>query len=132
MTIVTSGAITDTWNISIYTHIMNINTTGCIPPNKIPSMTIVTSGAIRFLIYIHIDINTTGCIPPNKIPSMTIVTFGAIRFLIYIHIDINTTGCIPPNKISSMTIVPFWAITDTWNVSIYIHIRDINTTAPHL
>ena len=31
-----------------------------------------------------------------------------------------------------MTIVAFGAITDTRNVSIYIHIMDINTTAPHL
>ena len=35
-TIVTFGAITDTGNVSIYIHIMDINTIGCIPPNKIP------------------------------------------------------------------------------------------------
>ena len=31
-----------------------------------------------------------------------------------------------------MTIVAFGATTDIWNVSIYIHIMDINTSAPHL
>ena len=36
MTIVAFGVITDTWNVSIYIHIMDINTTGCIPPNPIP------------------------------------------------------------------------------------------------
>ena len=41
-------------------------------------------------------------------------------------------GCIPPSKIIKMTIIEFVAITDTWNISIYIHIMDINTTAPHL
>ena len=41
------------------------------------------------------------------------------------------TGCIPPNKIPQTTLVS-GAITDAWNVSIYIYIMDINTTAPHL
>ena len=41
----------------------------------------------------------------------------------------NHLGYIPPNK---MTIVAFRAkTTDTWNISIYIHIIDINITAPH-
>ena len=30
-----------------------------------------------------------------------------------------------------MTIVEFGAITDTGNVSVYIHMTDINTIAPH-
>ena len=72
--IVTFGAITDTWTISIYIHIMDINTTGCILPNKIPQTNIVAFGAItdawNVSIYIHImDIITTGYIPPNKIPQ---------------------------------------------------------------
>ena len=33
--IVFFGAITDTWNVSVYIHILDISTTGCIPPNKI-------------------------------------------------------------------------------------------------
>ena len=40
-------------------------------------------------------------------------------------------GCIPPNKTPQTTIVAFGAITDIWNVSIYIHIMNINTTALH-
>ena len=31
-----------------------------------------------------------------------------------------------------MTIVAFGAIIDTWSVSIYINIMDINTNTPHL
>ena len=31
-----------------------------------------------------------------------------------------------------MIIVAFGTITDTGNISIYIHIMDINTTAPHI
>ena len=60
---------------------MDINTTGCIPPNKIPLTTTVGFGAITdawyVSIYIHVmDVNTTRCIPPNKIPLTTIVAFG--------------------------------------------------------
>ena len=40
-------------------------------------------------------------------------------------------GCIPPNKTPQTTIVAFGAITDIWNVSIYMHIMNINTTALH-
>ena len=73
MTIVAFEAITGTGNFSVNTHIMDINTTGCIPPNKIPLMTIVAFRAItgtgNVSIYIHIvNINTTGCLPGNKIP----------------------------------------------------------------
>ena len=52
---------------------------------------------------------------------------------ITIHIMyINTTGCIPLNKIPKTMIVACGAITDIWNVSVYIHIMDKNTTARHL
>ena len=40
----------------------------------------------------------------------------------------SSVECIPLNKIQYTTVVAFWAITDTWNVSLYIHIMDINTT----
>ena len=63
MTIVAFGAISDTWNISIYIHIIDIYTTGGIPPSKISYNTIVAFGAItdtgNLSIYIHIIDKTT-------------------------------------------------------------------------
>ena len=40
------GAITNTEKVAVYTHIMDINTTWCIPPNKSTQATIVAFGAI--------------------------------------------------------------------------------------
>ena len=39
--------------------------------------------------------------------------------------DINI-GCIPASKIPKIIIVAFGAITETGNISIYMHIMDIN------
>ena len=44
----------------------------------------------------------------------------------YAHLLGTPTGCIPPNTIPRTTVVVFGAITDTGNISIYIHIMDIN------
>ena len=38
--------------------------------------------------------------------------------------NMSLDGCIPPNKTPQSTVVAFGAMTDTWNVSIYVHIMD--------
>ena len=35
-----------------------------------------------------------------------------------------------PTKITCSGIIVVGTITDTWNVSVFIHIMDVNTTAP--
>ena len=63
---------------------------------------------------------------------------GSVSFQEYLYNNCmlkghyNCIGCTPPNQIPYTTIVAFGAITDTWNVSVYIHIMNTNTTAPHL
>ena len=60
----------------------------------------------------------------------TIVNFLAYPLVTYPVVTVpqfENIYFIPPNTIPQMTIVSFVALIDTGNVSIYIHIMDINS-----
>ena len=58
---------------------------------------------------------------------------GRVNFLnnnrvIMVKPEFVDKRCIQRNKLPNTTIAAFEAISDTWNVLIYMHIMDINTT----